>query len=99
MVKKAARRVLGQTIPVCDLEMEWDMVHFDVQLVEGADPVAAREAILGAGPDEILRRIVRDHDVVRIPVASASVLLDLDTPADLTRLERANDDGGRARYR
>ncbi|MCD8283217.1 MAG: preprotein translocase subunit SecA [Opitutae bacterium] len=35
VVKNAARRLCGQKIIVCDHEIEWDMVHFDVQLIGG----------------------------------------------------------------
>src|ERR1044071_6553187 len=34
-VKNAARRLFGQKIIVCDHELTWDMVHFDVQLIGG----------------------------------------------------------------
>ncbi|MBW7894067.1 MAG: preprotein translocase subunit SecA [Opitutaceae bacterium] len=34
-VKNAARRLCGQKISVCDHELTWDMVHFDVQLIGG----------------------------------------------------------------
>ena len=34
-VKNAARRLVGQTVTVCDHEIIWDMVHFDVQLIGG----------------------------------------------------------------
>ncbi len=34
-VKNAARRLQNQTISVCDHELTWDMVHFDVQLIGG----------------------------------------------------------------
>ncbi|MEO6006309.1 MAG: preprotein translocase subunit SecA [Opitutus sp.] len=34
-VKNAARRLVGRTIIVCDHELTWDMVHFDVQLIGG----------------------------------------------------------------
>ncbi|MEO7598761.1 MAG: preprotein translocase subunit SecA [Opitutus sp.] len=34
-VKSAARRLVGRTILVCDHELMWDMVHFDVQLIGG----------------------------------------------------------------
>jgi len=34
-VKNAARRMLGRKIMVCDHELTWDMVHFDVQLIGG----------------------------------------------------------------
>ncbi len=35
VVKNGARRMLGRPITVCDQQMTWDMVHFDVQLVGG----------------------------------------------------------------
>ncbi len=35
VVKNAARRLLGESITVCDQPVEWDMVHFDVQLIGG----------------------------------------------------------------
>ncbi len=35
VVKNAARRLFGQTFTVCDHEMVWDMIHFDVQLIGG----------------------------------------------------------------
>ena len=34
-VKNAARRLVGRTALVCDHELKWDMVHFDVQLIGG----------------------------------------------------------------
>src|SRR5580704_18740214 len=34
-VKNAARRLVGRKIMVCDHELTWDMVHFDVQLIGG----------------------------------------------------------------
>ncbi len=34
-VKNAARRLCGRKIVVCDHELTWDMVHFDVQLIGG----------------------------------------------------------------
>jgi preprotein translocase subunit SecA len=34
-VKSAARRLCGQKITVCDHELTWDMVHYDVQLIGG----------------------------------------------------------------
>ena len=35
VVKNAARRLVGETVEVCDQPLAWDMVHFDVQLVGG----------------------------------------------------------------
>ncbi|MGD1029706.1 MAG: preprotein translocase subunit SecA [Opitutaceae bacterium] len=34
-VKNAARRLFGRTIVVCEHELTWDMIHFDVQLIGG----------------------------------------------------------------
>jgi len=34
-VKNAARRMVGRTVIVCEHELTWDMVHFDVQLIGG----------------------------------------------------------------
>jgi len=34
-VKNAARRLLGRSATVCEHELVWDMVHFDVQLIGG----------------------------------------------------------------
>ena len=35
VVKNAARRLCGTTAVVCDHELAWEMVHFDVQLIGG----------------------------------------------------------------
>ncbi len=34
-VKNAARRLFGRKIIVCEHELTWDMIHFDVQLIGG----------------------------------------------------------------
>ncbi|HSY54677.1 MAG TPA: preprotein translocase subunit SecA, partial [Opitutaceae bacterium] len=34
-VKNGARRLVGRKIVVCDHELTWDMVHFNVQLIGG----------------------------------------------------------------
>src|SRR5689334_10708605 len=34
-VKSAARRLVGRKVIVCEHELTWDMVHFDVQLIGG----------------------------------------------------------------
>ena len=34
-VKNAARRLCGKKISVCGHELEWNMVHYDVQLIGG----------------------------------------------------------------
>lgn len=49
-------------------------------------PITAREAILSAGAGCNLRRIVAASAPLRVPVGSASILADLDTPADLAAL-------------
>src|SRR6202521_2228885 len=35
LVKNAARRLCGKTILVCDQQIVWNMIHFDVQLIGG----------------------------------------------------------------
>ena len=35
VVKNGARRLCGKTIEVCDQPIEWQMVHYDVQLIGG----------------------------------------------------------------
>jgi len=35
VVKNGARRLMGQTITVCDQPIVWNMIHFDVQLIGG----------------------------------------------------------------
>ena len=34
-VKNAARRMCGSTIMVCEQEIDWEMIHYDVQLIGG----------------------------------------------------------------
>src|SRR5512142_599692 len=34
-VKNTARRLFGQKITVCEHELTWDMIHYDVQLIGG----------------------------------------------------------------
>ena len=34
-VKNAARRLCGRKVLVCEHELSWDMIHFDVQLIGG----------------------------------------------------------------
>ena len=34
-VKSTARRLCGSTIMVCDQEIDWEMIHYDVQLIGG----------------------------------------------------------------
>ena len=35
VVKNGARRLCGKTVEVCEHELDWEMVHFDVQLMGG----------------------------------------------------------------
>ena len=35
VVKNAARRMCGTTISVCDHPIQWEMIHYDVQLIGG----------------------------------------------------------------
>jgi molybdenum cofactor cytidylyltransferase len=49
-------------------------------------PRSARATILAAGADATLRQIIRDLDPIRLPVDAASVLQDIDTPADIAAL-------------
>ena len=35
VVKNGARRLVGQTVMVCDQPIVWNMIHFDVQLIGG----------------------------------------------------------------
>ncbi len=35
VVKNGARRLCGQTFTVCEQELEWQMIHYDVQLIGG----------------------------------------------------------------
>ena len=35
VVKNAARRMCGSTISVCDHPIDWEMIHYDVQLIGG----------------------------------------------------------------
>jgi preprotein translocase subunit SecA len=46
-VKSAARRMCGNSYEVCDHELPWNMVHYDVQLLGGI--AFAREAYCGNG--------------------------------------------------
>jgi preprotein translocase subunit SecA len=53
-VKNAARRLLGKSAPVCEHEMVWDMVHFDVQLVGGIALHEGRIAEMATGEGKTL---------------------------------------------
>ncbi len=53
-VKNAARRLCGRTITVCDHQLTWDMVHFDVQLIGGITLHEGRIAEMATGEGKTL---------------------------------------------
>src|SRR5882724_2421780 len=53
-VKNAARRMVGRKIIVCDHELTWDMVHFDVQLIGGLAIHQGRIAEMATGEGKTL---------------------------------------------
>jgi preprotein translocase subunit SecA len=53
-VKNAARRLVGRKILVCDHELTWDMVHFDVQLIGGIALHRGRIAEMATGEGKTL---------------------------------------------
>src|SRR6187402_3028746 len=53
-VKNAARRLVGRTITVCDQELTWNMVHFDVQLIGGITLHEGRIAEMATGEGKTL---------------------------------------------
>ncbi len=53
-VKNAARRLCGRTVVVCDHELRWDMVHFDVQLIGGIAIHQGRIAEMATGEGKTL---------------------------------------------
>ncbi len=54
VVKNAARRMVGRKISVCDHELTWDMVHFDVQLIGGMTLHEGRIAEMATGEGKTL---------------------------------------------
>ncbi len=54
VVKNAARRLVGRKISVCDQELTWDMVHFDVQLIGGMTLHEGRIAEMATGEGKTL---------------------------------------------
>ena len=54
VVKNAARRLCGRTVLVCDHELTWDMVHFDVQLIGGITLHEGRIAEMATGEGKTL---------------------------------------------
>jgi len=53
-VKNAARRLSGRKILVCEHELTWDMVHFDVQLIGGMALHQGRIAEMATGEGKTL---------------------------------------------
>ncbi len=53
-VKNAARRLVGKTILVCEHELTWDMVHFDVQLIGGMALHSGKIAEMATGEGKTL---------------------------------------------
>src|SRR5476651_1314609 len=53
-VKNAARRLVGRKLLVCDHELTWDMVHFDVQLIGGMAIHQGRIAEMATGEGKTL---------------------------------------------
>jgi preprotein translocase subunit SecA len=53
-VKNAARRLVGRKAIVCEHELTWDMVHFDVQLIGGIALHEGRIAEMATGEGKTL---------------------------------------------
>jgi preprotein translocase subunit SecA len=53
-VKNAARRLCGRTVVVCEHELTWDMIHFDVQLIGGLAIHQGRIAEMATGEGKTL---------------------------------------------
>ncbi|MFT3828282.1 MAG: preprotein translocase subunit SecA [Opitutaceae bacterium] len=53
-VKNAARRLCGRTVVVCDHELQWNMIHFDVQLIGGIALHRGRIAEMATGEGKTL---------------------------------------------
>jgi len=53
-VKNAARRLVGRSAIVCEHELVWDMVHFDVQLIGGIALHEGRIAEMATGEGKTL---------------------------------------------
>ena len=54
VAKNGARRLCGRKITVCDHELEWNMVHFDVQLIGGMALHEGRIAEMATGEGKTL---------------------------------------------
>ena len=53
-VKNAARRLVSRKILVCDHELTWDMIHFDVQLIGGMAIHSGKIAEMATGEGKTL---------------------------------------------
>ncbi|OHE89267.1 MAG: preprotein translocase subunit SecA [Verrucomicrobia bacterium RIFCSPLOWO2_12_FULL_64_8] len=53
-VKNTARRLLGRQITVCEHELTWDMVHYDVQLIGGVALHEGKIAEMATGEGKTL---------------------------------------------
>ncbi|MDP2137279.1 MAG: preprotein translocase subunit SecA [Candidatus Didemnitutus sp.] len=53
-VKNGARRMVGRKVLVCEHELTWDMVHFDVQLIGGITLHEGRIAEMATGEGKTL---------------------------------------------
>ena len=54
VVKNAARRLVGSPLTVCDTQLEWNMVHYDVQLIGGIALHQNKIAEMGTGEGKTL---------------------------------------------
>ena len=54
VVKNAARRLCGRTVVVCDQPIEWNMIHFDVQLIGGISLHQGKIAEMATGEGKTL---------------------------------------------
>ena len=53
-VKSAARRMCGQSYDVCDHQLPWEMVHYDVQFIGGITLHEKRIAEMATGEGKTL---------------------------------------------
>src|SRR5471032_353683 len=53
-VREAARRLVGSTVTITGREIEWDMVHYDVQLIGGIELHLGRIAEMATGEGKTL---------------------------------------------
>ncbi|MDR2371780.1 MAG: preprotein translocase subunit SecA [Puniceicoccales bacterium] len=54
LVKEGARRLFGHTVEVCGHEIEWNMIHYDVQLIGGIALHENRIAEMATGEGKTL---------------------------------------------